>query len=343
MQDIKELGLKGLEEKLLSWGKPKYHASQILAWIYQKGAYEFSSMSDLPAALRDTLKGEFYILGLGLAELQQSSDGTTKFLFELNDGNLIEAVNIPAAKRSTGCISSQAGCKFACEFCASGLKGFKRNLTCGEILDEVLYLKNNLKSTKLTHIVFMGTGEPLDNYENVLKAVRIINSADAFNIGARRITISTCGVIPGIKKLQDEDLQIELSISLHAADDKLRSRIMPVNQKYPLADLIKCCQEYIDRTNRQITFEYILVKGLNSDLPSAQKLAMLLKDLRLAKVNLIPANPIPKSKITPPSVQEVSSFKDYLFKAGVNVTLRRERGQDIDAACGQLRLKYEQD
>ena len=343
MQDIKELGLKGLEEKLLSWGKPKYHASQILAWIYQKGAYEFSSMSDLPAALRDTLKGEFYILGLGLAELQQSSDGTTKFLFELNDGNLIEAVNIPAAKRSTGCISSQAGCKFACEFCASGLKGFKRNLTCGEILDEVLYLKNNLKSTKLTHIVFMGTGEPLDNYENVLKAVRIINSADAFNIGARRITISTCGVIPGIKKLQDEDLQIELSISLHAADDKLRSRIMPVNQKYPLADLIKCCQEYIDRTNRQITFEYILVKGLNSDLPSAQKLAMLLKDLRLAKVNLIPANPIPKSKITPPSVQEVSSFKDYLFKAGVNVTLRRERGQDIEAACGQLRLKYEQD
>ena len=343
MQDIKELGLKELEERLLSWGKPKYHAKQIMAWIFQKGAYEFSSMSDLPAALRKVLADEFYILGLGLADLQKSSDGTTKFLFELNDGNLIEAVNIPAAKRSTGCISSQAGCKFACEFCASGLKGFKRNLTCGEILDEVFYLKNNLQDVKLTHIVFMGTGEPLDNYENVLKAVRIINSANAFNIGARRITISTCGVIPGIKRLQDEDLQVELSISLHAADDKLRSRIMPVNQKYPLADLIKCCHEYVDRTNRQITFEYILVKGLNSDLPSAQKLVMLLKGLRLAKVNLIPANPIPKSKVTPPSVAEVKSFKDYLFKVGVNVTLRRERGQDIDAACGQLRLKYEQD
>ena len=343
MRDIKELSLKELGEKLLSWGKPKYHAKQILAWIFQKGAYEFSSMSDLPVALRNTLADEFYILGVGLADLQRSSDGTAKFLFELNDGNLIEAVNIPATKRATGCVSSQVGCKFACDFCASGLKGFKRNLTCGEILDEVLYLKNNLQNVQLTHIVFMGTGEPLDNYDNVLRAVRIINSADAFNIGARRITISTCGVIPGIKRLQEEDLQVELSISLHAADDKLRSKVMPVNQKYPLADLIKCCHEYIERTNRQITFEYILVKGLNSDLLSAQKLAMLLKSLRLAKVNLIPANPIlnPAGKIIPPSESEVLSFKDYLFKAGVNVTLRRERGQDIDAACGQLRLKYE--
>jgi len=359
MQDIKELGLKELEDKLFSWGKPKYHAKQVLAWIFQKGAYEFSSMSDLPASLRDTLASEFYILGLELVDLQKSSDGTAKFLFELNDGNLIEAVNIPMRRRApgfigvagtrlcvvTGCISSQAGCKFACEFCASGLKGFKRNLTCGEILDEVLYLKNNLQDVHLTHIVFMGTGEPLDNYDNVLKALRLINSADAFNIGARRITISTCGIIPGIKRLQEEDLQVELSISLHAADDKLRSRIMPVNQKYPLADLIKCCHEYIDRTNRQITFEYILVKGMNADLISAQKLFTLLKNLRLAKVNLIPANPIsnPAGKIIPPSESEVLSFKDYLFKAGLNVTLRRECGQDIHAACGQLRLKYEQD
>jgi 23S rRNA (adenine2503-C2)-methyltransferase len=343
MQDIKELSLGELEEKLLSLGKPKYHARQIFAWIYQKGAYEFSSMSDLASSLRNLLSDEFYIVGLSLADLQKSSDGTEKFLFELNDGNLIEAVNIPAAKRATGCVSSQAGCKFACEFCASGLKGFKRNLTSGEILDEVLYLKNNLKDAQLTHIVFMGTGEPLDNYDNLLKAIRIINSADAFNIGARRITISTCGVIPGIKRLQGEDLQVELSISLHAADDKLRSRIMPVNRKYPLGDLIKCCQEYIERTNRQITFEYILAKDLNSDYSAAQKLVALLKNLRLAKVNLIPANPIPKSKIIPPPESEVRLFKDYLFKAGLNVTLRKERGQDINAACGQLRLKYEQD
>jgi len=345
MQDIKELSLRELEKKLFSWGKPKYHAKQILAWIFQKGIYEFSSMSNLPADLRSALADEFYILGLGLADLQKSSDGTVKFLFELNDGNLIEAVHIPAAKRTTGCISSQAGCKFACEFCASGLKGFKRNLTSGEILDELLYLKSNLQGARLTHIVFMGTGEPLDNYENVLKAIRVINSAEAFNIGARRITISTCGIIPAIKRLQEEDLQIELSVSLHAAEDKLRSRIMPVNRKYPLADLIKCCHEYIERTNRQVTFEYILVKELNADLSSAQKLVMLLKGLRLAKVNLIPANPILKStgRIIPPSEPEVWAFKDYLSKAGVNVTLRRERGQDIHAACGQLRLKYEQD
>jgi len=341
MQDIKELSLEELEVKLASLGSPKYHAKQIFNWIYQKGAFEFSSMSDLPQALRVTLADSFYILGLELAELQKSTDGTAKFLFKLKDNSLIEAVSIPAGERLTGCISSQVGCKFACRFCASGLKGFKRNLSAGEILDEALYLKNNSRNEPLTHIVFMGTGEPLDNYENVLKAIRVINNPDAFNIGARRLTISTCGIIPGIKRLQDEDLQVELSISLHSADDRLRSEIMPVNKKYPLAGLIKCCHEYIAKTNRQITFEYILIKGLNADKESAQKLAGLLKGLRLAKVNLITANPIPELKITPPEKAEIDSFKERLFKAGINVTLRRERGQDISAACGQLRLKHE--
>jgi len=370
MQDIKELGLKELEDKILSWGLPKYHAKQIFSWIYQKRAFDFSSMSNLPQALRNKLTGEFYILGLALADLQKSTDGTTKFLFELKDKNLIEAVNIPMRKRApgliapwhkglpsappvggqagarlcavTGCISSQVGCKFYCQFCASGLKGFKRDLTVGEILDEVLYLKNNTQQAELTHIVFMGTGEPLDNYENVLKSIRIINSPQAFNIGARRITISTSGIIPGIKKLATEDLQIELSISLHAADDKTRSQLMPVNKKYPLEALIKCCHEYIAKTNRQITFEYILIKGLNSNLSSAQNLVKLLKDLRLAKVNLIPANSIPELKIIPPSKAEILIFKECLFKSGINVTLRQKRGQDIEAACGQLRLRHEQ-
>lgn len=343
MQDIKELSLEQLEEKLIVWGNPKYYAKSILSWIYQKGAYDFNSMSNLPAVLRKKLSEEFYILGLALADLQVSSDGTSKFLFELTDKNLIESVNIPAAKRVTGCISSQVGCKFACNFCASGLKGFKRNLTVGEILDEVLYLKNNTQKSDLTHIVFMGTGEPLDNYDNVLKAVRIINSASAFNIGARRITISTSGIIPGIKRLETEDLQIELSISLHAADDKTRSQLMPVNKKYPLEALIKCCHEYIAKTNRQITFEYILVKGLNCSFSAAQNLVKLLKDLRLAKVNLIPVNAIPELKIAAPEISEINSFKDHLFNAGINVTLRRERGQDIAAACGQLRLRYEKE
>ncbi len=355
MQDIKELSLRELEDKLFSWGAPKYHAGQIFSWIYQRGAFEFSTMSDLPATLRKTLADDFYILGLELVDLQRSADGTAKLLFQLKDDNLVEAVSIPMRGRAsgltgaagarlravTGCISSQAGCKFACGFCASALKGFKRNLSAGEILDEVLYLKNNSQKDPLTHVVFMGTGEPLDNYENVLKAIRVINAPYAFNIGARRITISTCGIIPGIKKLQDEELQVELSISLHAASDRLRSEIMPVNRKYPLADLIRCCHEYIAKTNRQITFEYILVKGLNSDLTSAQKLVALLKDLRLAKVNLIAANPIPELKIMPPEKTEITFFKEHLFKAGINVTLRRERGQDIDAACGQLRLKHE--
>jgi len=342
MQDIKELSLKELEDKLLSWGSPKYHARGIFNWIYQKGAGEFSRMSSLPAPLRKTLADEFSILSLSLADLQKSSDGTAKFLFELTDKNLVEAVSIPAARRVTGCISSQAGCKFGCNFCASGLAGFKRNLTRGEILDEVLYLKNNASGGQLTHIVFMGTGEPLDNYENVLGAIRLINSPLAFNIGARRITISTCGIIPGIKRLALEDLQVELSISLHAAVDKVRSQLMPVNNKYPLAALIKCCQEYTAKTNRQITFEYILIKGVNADLAAAQSLARLLKGLRLAKVNLIPVNCVPESKINPPDRAQIIAFKEALLKAGLNVTLRRERGQDIDAACGQLRLKYEE-
>ncbi|MDD5477391.1 MAG: 23S rRNA (adenine(2503)-C(2))-methyltransferase RlmN [Candidatus Omnitrophica bacterium] len=342
MQDIKELGLKELEDKLLSWGLPKYHAKQIFSWIYQKGAFDFNSMSNLPLALRKKLAGEFYILGLALADMQVSGDGTTKFLFELADKNLIEAVNIPAARRVTGCVSSQVGCKFSCQFCASGLKGFKRNLTVGEILDEALYLKNNTQQAELTHIVFMGTGEPLDNYENVIKSIRLINSPDALNIGARRITISTSGIIPGIERLAGEGLQIELSISLHAADDKTRSQLMPVNKKYPLADLIKCCHDYTAKTNRQITFEYILIKGLNSNLASAQNLVKLLKDLRLAKVNLIPVNPLAELKIFSPLKEEIEAFKECLFKSGINVTLRQERGQDIQAACGQLRLRYEQ-
>jgi len=357
MQDIKELTLEELEGKLLSWGEHKYHAKQIFAWIYQKGAYEFGNMSNLPVVLRKKLAEEFYILGLEIADLQESSDGTTKFLFKLKDENFVEAVNIPFGKRApglirragtrrcaaTGCISSQVGCKFGCKFCASGIEGFKRNLSVGEILDEVLYLKNNAQEAGLTHIVFMGTGEPMDNYDSVLKAIRIINSAQGFNIGARRITISTCGIIPGIEKLVQEDLQVEISVSLHAAEDKLRSQIMPINKKYPLADLIKCCHDYIAKTNRQITFEYILIKGFNSDASNAEKLVTLLKDLRLAKVNLIPANSIPELKILPPTGQEVLWFKNKLFNSGINVTLRKERGQDIDAACGQLRQRYEKE
>jgi 23S rRNA (adenine2503-C2)-methyltransferase len=332
MREIKELNLGQLEELLKAWGRPDYQAKQIFSWLYQKKVQDFSAMSDLPLELRSRLKAEFSLQGLSLLKKQVSRDGTEKFLFRLQDKNSIEAVVIPAEKRITGCVSSQVGCRFGCKFCASGMLGFKRNLTCAEILDEVLSLG------KFTHIVFMGAGEPLDNYDNVLKAARIINAPEGLNIGARRITISTCGIIPRIKQLAGENLQVELSISLHAADNCLRSRLVPLNKKYPLQELLNCCREYTRKTNRQITFEYVLIKGVNSDLPNAEKLSKILTSQKLFKVNLIPANNIKELRVVPPNKREVIAFRDYLLKSGVNVTLRKPRGEDIQAACGQLRL-----
>lgn len=341
MQDIKELNPQELEKVLINWGQSHFHARQIFSWIYKKGVSDFGAMSDLSLSLRRHLKENFSIPGLRLIKKVESRDGTEKFILALNGTGLIEAVTIPTQSRLTSCISVQVGCKFGCKFCASGLLGFKRNLTTAEILAEVLFLKNNSLDKKLTHLVFMGMGEPLDNYENVIKAARIINSPYGLNIGARRITISTCGVIPAIKKLSNEGLQIELSVSLHSADNKIRSQIMPVNKKYPLKDLIKACEEYIEKTGRQITFEYILIKGMNSDLPSAIKLIKILKELKLCKVNVIPVNPVEECNIEPPSKLEILLFRDFLLKHGINATLRRPRGKDIEAACGQLRLRYE--
>ena len=341
MQDIKELNLEELEQILNNWGQPKFHGQQIFTWIYKEGVCDFDSMSNLPLDLRKKLKENFYIYGLKLIKKLASRDGTEKFLFVLKDKNLIEAVTIPTEKRITGCICTQVGCKFACRFCASGLMGFKRNLTCGEMIEEILYLKNNSFNKQLTHLVFMGIGEPLDNYDNVIKTIRIINSNYSLNIAARRLTISTCGIIPGIKRLSEERLQIELSISLHAADDQRRSVLMPINKKYPLKDLIQTCKEYIEKTNRQITFEYVLIKNINSDLQNAIKLSKILRSLRLCKVNLIPCNSIKELEVEPPNKIELLLFKDCLLKSGINVTLRKPRGQDIEAACGQLRLRYE--
>jgi len=339
-KNINGLTLKELEGFLTDLQQESFHARQIFSWIYKKGVGDFGSMSDLPLGLRRLLRENFYIFDLKFIKLLRSKDGTEKLLFELHDGNFTEAVTIPTEKRITGCISTQAGCKFSCRFCASGLLGFKRNLTCAEMIEEVLYLKNNNPDRKITHLVFMGMGEPLDNYDNMLGAVRIINSSEGLKIGARRITISTCGIIPGIRRLAEEGLQIELSISLHAADDKIRSRIMPINKTYPLEDLLNACGEYIKKTNRQITFEYVLIKDINSDLQNAKKLSIILKPLN-CKVNLIPVNVVKEQNIEPPNKSEILAFKDHLVKSGVNVTLRRPRGQDIEAACGQLRLRYE--
>lgn len=339
-QGITGLTLLELTGLLAEEGQQSFHAKQIYNWIYKKGILDFSSMSDLPAGLRKRLEERFSIAELKLVKTLCSQDKTTKHLFRLPDNSLIESVIIPTRERVTACISTQAGCKLSCKFCASGLLGFVRNLNTAEIVEQVLQLKNFSKDRRITHIVFMGIGEPLDNYSNVIKAIRIINSKEGLNIGARRITISTCGIIPGIEKLQDEGLQIELSISLHAPCDEIRSRIMPINKKYPIKKLMGALRRYIKSTNRQVTFEYILIKDLNSDLQSAQLLSTILKGLN-CKVNLIPANTIKEFDIFAPSKSEALLFKETLLRNKVNVTLRRPRGQDIEAACGQLRLRYE--
>lgn len=338
--DIKNLSLIELEEFLILHRHQKFHARQIFSWIYQRSIYDFNKMTNLPKNLRELLEKHFFINSLLLEKKQVSLDGTQKLLFKLRDGNFIESVIIPGPGRNTGCISSQVGCKFSCKFCASGALGFRRDLTVGEIINEVLFLRDHCNQKQLTHLVFMGTGEPFDNYDNVLKAIRIINSKESFNIGARRITISTSGVIPGIDRLIKEDLQVELSVSLHAAFDQLRSEIMPVNKAYPLKYLLDICRKYISQTNRQITFEYTLINGMNSDLKNAQELVKLLRGMN-CKINLIPVNPIKEMNITAPLKKNITEFKEYLTRAGINVTLRAERGQDINAACGQLRLKYE--
>lgn len=339
LRNIKELSLRELEELLEQWRQPRFHAVQIFSWIYQKGVLSFEEMSDLALPLRNKLKENFYLFDLKLLKALGSTDGTKKFLFALEGVNLVEAVIIPTEGRVTGCISTQVGCKFSCAFCASGMLGFKRSLSTAEILDEVLYLKSHSERHKLTHVVFMGTGEPLDNYDNVIKAIRIINTPQGLNIGARRITISTCGIIPGIERMSQEDLQIELSISLHAPDDKTRSALMPINRKYPLKELIKACHKYVERTNRQITFEYILIQGVNCQVQKAKELARLLKGLN-CKVNIIIYNAIKELAFRPPGKLELLFFKDTLIKSGVHCIIRKERGGDIDAACGQLRLLH---
>jgi 23S rRNA (adenine2503-C2)-methyltransferase len=265
------------------------------------------------------------------------TDGTTKYLLKLEDGNTIETVFLPEKARGTICLSSQVGCKFSCSFCASAPFGFVRNLKASEILDEVLFVRTKNPDAAITNLVFMGIGEPFDNYDNVMRAIRIFNDKDAFNIGARRITVSTCGVLPGMKKFADEGLQIELSVSLHCAEDAVRSKIVPVNKRYPLKELIAACREYTARTDRVITFEYILIRGVNSSRQDALKLAALLKGLK-CKVNTISYNKIKALDYDEPSARDIRLFIDTLKDKGVNVMHRKSKGEDIDAGCGQLRI-----
>ncbi|MBI4336154.1 MAG: 23S rRNA (adenine(2503)-C(2))-methyltransferase RlmN [Candidatus Omnitrophica bacterium] len=323
-------------------GIEKFRAGQILEWVYKKHARGFDEMTNLPAALKGLLKEKFFISCLKPSKELISKDGTKKFLFELEDGERIESVFIPSRNTKTVCVSSQVGCKFACGFCASGMAGFRRNLRPAEMVNQVLYAGAGLKPAPakqrvVTNIVFMGMGEPLDNYDNVLKAIRIINAPYGLNIGQRKITISTSGVAPAIRRLIDEGLRIELSVSLHAPTDNLRSRLMGINKRYPIKELMEAAGEYIGKTSRQVTFEYIMIKGVNDTDRAASELAGLLKGM-LAKVNLIPYNPVKGLGYAASLPETMERFKGILEKNKIVSVIRARRGEDIAAACGQLRL-----
>lgn len=333
-KDIKNFTLEEFKKELGKIQEPSYRAEQIFSWIYKKGVNDFKAMANLPAALKDKLSHRYYIGAIKAVKQLTSIDGTEKIVFELGDGNLIETVLIYADKRKTACLSTQVGCKFRCAFCASGMKGFKRNLTASEILSQILFLQHGLKH-RITNFVFMGMGEPLDNYENVSKAIKIMNFKEAMAVAARRITVSTSGIIPGIEKFKGLGLQVNLSISLHAASNELRDKLMPVNKKYPLEKLINSCEDYIDNGGRMITLEYILIKGTNDSQKDIDVLARIAKTLK-AKVNIIPYSPVSNLKFKAPEKKDITVFENKLMSQGVNVTLRQSKGKDIMAACGQL-------
>jgi 23S rRNA (adenine2503-C2)-methyltransferase len=336
--DIKGMAKAEVEEALSAMGEERYRARQIFRWLYKEGATSFDVMADLPSELRARLKLSFHITRLTPLDSRRSkADDTAKYLFKLEDGNSIETAFIPEGKRGTVCLSSQVGCKFSCTFCASAHSGFVRNLNVSEILEEVLAVRREDPKVGITNLVFMGIGEPLDNYDNVMKSARLFNEADAFNIGARRITISTCGIIPAIERLKSERVQFELSVSLHSADDATRSRLMPINKRYPLKELMVACRDYIEKTGRIITFEYVLISGLNASAEDARKLARLLKGLK-CKVNTIAYNQIKAKALAAPSTKEIKLFLSALRSAGVNAIHRKSKGEDIDAGCGQLRI-----
>lgn len=336
--DIKNLSKGELEERLKSMGQAPYRALQIWRWLYGTSARSFEEMTDLPSGLRAGLKEHFHISHPAILDMKRSAmDGTAKYLLRLEDASTIETVFIPEKKRNTVCLSSQVGCKYACSFCASAPFGFVRNLTPSEILNQAIAAKDNNPSSCVTNLVFMGIGEPLDNYDNVLAAVRVFNDKDAFNIGARRITISTCGLIPQIKRLAEEKIQIELSVSLHSANEAIRSKLVPINKVYPVKELMKACRDYIKSTNRVITFEYILIKGINSSRKDAYELAKALKPMK-CKVNTISYNNIAAKDYGVPSMEDVRSFVKALREKGINALHRKSKGEDIDAACGQLRI-----
>ncbi len=344
MTNLYSFSLPKLEEKMLSIGQKKFRATQLFKRIYEKNVTDFDLMSDISLSFREYLKENFCLTKPKIFTKQVSSDGTIKLLLELEDSNKIETVLMRYNYGNVACVSSEVGCNMACAFCASGLLKKKRGLTVDELLGQVLVLNDLLKlennDERITHVVVMGTGEPFDNYDNVMDFIRILNAPHGLAIGARHITVSTCGLVEGIKKYAHEGLQINLAISLHASNDELRNKLMPINKKYPLNELMDAVRYYEKEAGRRVTFEYILLKGINDQKENALELASLIKGT-LAYVNLIPFNPVKELEYNRSDNKTVHNFMDTLIKKGVNVTIRKEFGTDIDAACGQLRAKNE--
>jgi 23S rRNA (adenine2503-C2)-methyltransferase len=331
------LTLTELTAACAALGEPEYRARQIWRWLYAQRVNDWATMKNVPPALCARLAERYTLQPCQRLAAEGEESGTRKILVGLRDAECVEEVLIPTAGHDTVCVSSQVGCRFGCTFCASGAGGFRRSLEAGEMVGEILLAAQELGG-RPANVVFMGMGEPFDNYDAVLKSIRIVNDALGMAIGARHITISTCGIIPGIQRLATEGLQIELSISLHAPDDELRTRLMPVNRKFPLKPLLEACGQYASATKRLITFEYTLIKGLNDSRRHAATLVALLRIIP-CRVNLIPLSPVAGFEGEPAPQQAADMFVNMLGRAGINATLRMSKGSGIQAACGQLRLR----
>ena len=338
MKNIKDYNLEELKQELINLGEKPFRAEQIFKWIHQENVTSFDDMTNLSIELRNKLKENYTLCIYNIIRKQESkTDGTKKYLFDVLDGNAIESVLMKYHHGYSVCVSTQIGCKMGCKFCASTGIQFIRNLSSGEIVEQILAIERD-ENIRVSNVVFMGIGEPLDNYDNVVNAIRIINNPKGINIGARHISVSTSGLVPKIYKLAEENIQCTLSISLHATTDEKRSAMMPVNNKYNIKELLQACKDYTAKTNRRISFEYALAKGNNDNLEDAKALADLLKGM-LCHVNLIPINEIENGTFKQSSIDNIIKFRDYLNSRGIVATIRRELGSDIDAACGQLRRK----
>ena len=337
MKNIKDYTLEELKEEIKNLGEKPFRAEQIFKWLYEDKVLSFDDMTNLSIDLRNKLKEIYEIKQFKILKKQVASDGTKKYLFDLLDGNAIETVLMQYHHGYSICVSSQVGCKMGCKFCASTGIPFVRILTTGEILEQIMAVERD-ENIRISNVVFMGIGEPLDNYDNVVKAIHLINNPKCLNIGARHISISTSGLVPKIYKLAEENIQCTLSISLHATTNEQRSKMMPVNNTYHIEELLQACRDYIEKTNRRISFEYALAKENNDNLEDAKRLVKLLKGM-LCHVNLIPINKIENGEFTKSSNENIIKFRDYLNDHGIVATIRRELGSDIDAACGQLRRK----